>query len=306
MSHWSDLAVWRGPSPHRYAGGMVNGGRSRGLVAHIASGFYDGTIAWQLDAAAADPTSSHFVIARDGRIAQMLEIEDASWAQEAGNRTWHSVEFEGFAADDPLHASHPGWERLTEAQIVAAARLYGRGHRELGWPLQLASSPVGAGLGHHSMGVPDWGHAFCPGDPVIGQKAAILACAQQPGPTPPPHPTVSEEDPVLFEVPKAVALHRDGSWADPTNAAVLPLFEVGQAGGQWGDAWVRLASTGPATVRVVANGGGWNGTTVDLGFADGGTLVPLPQGTTVVYVGRVEGDPLTADVTGAVRYAPKP
>lgn len=177
MARWTDIATWVGPSSHRYPGGMMAGGRSHGLVLHIASGFYDGTIAWQKNPAG--DTSSHWIVARDGRIAQMLDTTDGSWAQITGNKTWHSVEFEGFAVGDPQHRNYPGWEKLTDAQVQAAAVLLARGHRDLGWPLQLASSPTGTGLGHHSMGTPGWGHASCPGDPVIAQKAAILARAVQ-------------------------------------------------------------------------------------------------------------------------------
>lgn len=188
MSRWTDLAVW--------VGNTINEGDGdgtplepddrlsdvRGLVLHIASGFYDGTIAWQRNSSA--DVSSHFIVARDGRCAQMVDTADRSWAQRSGNSTWLSVELEGFAPDDPLHAKHPGWERLTDAQLEVCARLFAKAHQVHGTakvPLQLATSPAGRGLGHHSMGAEngyDWGHSQCPGAAIKAQKPAILARAQ--------------------------------------------------------------------------------------------------------------------------------
>lgn len=176
---WSDIATWVGPTANRTEGGMAS--PPRGLVLHIASGFYDGTISWQRQTGASR-TSSHFIVARDGRAAQMVDTADASWAQRSGNGTWLSVELEGFAPDDGLHASHPGWETATPQQIEVCARLLARAHQVYGVPLQLASSPSGRGLGHHSMGAEsgtDWGHSLCPGTAIKAQKPTILARAQQ-------------------------------------------------------------------------------------------------------------------------------
>jgi hypothetical protein len=184
VSRWTDLAAWRGPTINEGDGDAQPGEAAdrlsshRGLVVHIASGYFEGTISWQHNAAA--DVSSHFVVARDGRIAQCVDTADRAWTQRTGNHDWLSVECEGFALDDALHASHPGWERLTTQQIDAIAQLLLRGHQEYGYPLQLASSPTGLGLGHHSMGAEngyDWGHSHCPGEPIKAQKPAILARA---------------------------------------------------------------------------------------------------------------------------------
>lgn len=179
MSRWTDIAPWVGPSPNKTPGGLPFG-NVRGVVIHIASGFYDGTIAWQRNPDA--NVSSHFIIARDGRICQMVDTADASWAQKSGNGTWLSIENEGFAADDGLHASHPGWESLTAAQIEQNAKVLHKAHQIYGnnVPLQLATSPAGRGLGHHSMGAEngyDWGHSQCPGTPIKNQKPQILSRA---------------------------------------------------------------------------------------------------------------------------------
>ena len=176
---WSDIATWVGPTTARNGGAMAH--PPQGLVLHIASGFYDGTISWQRRSSGTDRTSSHFIVARDGRCAQMVDTADGSWAQKSGNNTWLSVELEGFAPEDGLHASHPGWETATPQQVEACARLLAKAHAVYGVPLQLATSPSGRGLGHHSMGAEsgvDWGHSLCPGTSIKAQKPAILARAQ--------------------------------------------------------------------------------------------------------------------------------
>jgi hypothetical protein len=177
MAVWTDLAPWRGPSPNKTSGGLPFD-KVRGVVIHIASGFYDGTIAWQRNPEG--NTSSHWIVARDGRMCQMVDTGDASWAQRSGNGTWLSIEFEGFAPEDRLYSAHPGWNVLTPQQIECAARILAKVHQVYGAsrvPLQLATSPSGRGLGHHSMGAEsgvDWGHSLCPGSGIKAQKAAIL------------------------------------------------------------------------------------------------------------------------------------
>jgi hypothetical protein len=176
MSRWSDLAQWRGPTPNQ-SGAMK---QQRGLVVHIASGYYEGTIAWEKNPDA--DVSSHFVSGRDGRMAQLVDTDRTAWTQRDGNGYWLSVECEGFAVDDALHATHPGWEKLTAAQIEGVAQLLARGHQQYGYPLQLAGSPAGYGLGYHSMGAENgynWGHLHCPGEAVKAQLPEILARAQQ-------------------------------------------------------------------------------------------------------------------------------
>lgn len=169
MSRWSDLATWKGTSHH---GGPILA--HRGLVVHIAEGYYEGTIAWQQGD---NSVSSHFVVDRDGTCAQMVDTDEQAWTQRVGNHAWLSVECAGFTTKSQYHASHPGWEKLTGQQIERIAQLLAKGHREYGMPVQIATSPTGRGLGHHSMGGPAWGHLDCPGDPIIGQKPAIVARA---------------------------------------------------------------------------------------------------------------------------------
>lgn len=171
MARWTDLAVWRGPTVNQ-GGSMVE---HRGLVLHTAEGSFEGTISWCKTSSGARAVSAHFVVAKDGRIAQLVDTDVTAWTQQAGNGRWLSIENEG-------DASHP----LTAAQVEANAQLLARGHKVYGYPLQLATSPAGFGLGHHSMGTDGptdswtgatWGHELCPGPLIIAQKPAILARA---------------------------------------------------------------------------------------------------------------------------------
>src|SRR3990167_4131885 len=166
MPRWNDLATWRGPTPNKSAGGQT---QVRGLVVHIAEGWFEGTISWQLNPKA--DVSSHFIVSRDGDIAQMVDTADAAWTQRSGNGHWLSVECEGFTKDNERNPG--GWEKLTDAQLDAVARLLHKCHQLHDVPLQTTTSATGRGLGHHSMGA-DWGHKACPGRPIIAQKPAIV------------------------------------------------------------------------------------------------------------------------------------
>lgn len=170
MAIWSDIAKWVGPTVNRNAGGTVE---TRGLVLHIAEGTYEGTISWQKNPSA--EVSSHFIVDRNGTIAQMVDTADKAWTQKAGNGHWISVECAGFSTGSQYHT--PGSEKLTDAQVAAVARILAKAHQVYGVPLQLATTPSGKGLGHHSMGGTAWGHLDCPGNPIIAQKPAILAAA---------------------------------------------------------------------------------------------------------------------------------
>lgn len=60
-----------------------NEGR-RAAVMHIAQGNFDGTVRWLSDENANPNSSAHFVIAKDGRIAQLVSIDDSAWANGLG------------------------------------------------------------------------------------------------------------------------------------------------------------------------------------------------------------------------------
>jgi len=163
MAKWSDLARWCGPTVNQ--GGKMS--EQRGVVLHIAEGSYAGTISWQKNPSA--QVSSHFIAAKNGDACQMVDTSTVAWTQANGNGKWLSIENEGFVPD-----------KLTDHQMEFAAQILARAHVVYGVPLQIASSPSGRGLGHHSMGCNDgWGHCSCPGDNIINQKSAIVARAKE-------------------------------------------------------------------------------------------------------------------------------
>lgn len=171
MSRWTDIAGWVGPTVNEGDGdGRPGEPEDRmaghvGLVVHIAEGTYDGTEAWERNPVA--EVSSHFVVARDGRVAQMVDTDDRSWCQGAGNASWLSVENEGYKTQAP-----------TAAQVEALAQLYARCMTEYGAPAQLSESPGVGGLGWHGMGGAAWGgHYDCPGEGLKSARPAILARA---------------------------------------------------------------------------------------------------------------------------------
>jgi len=193
MGWWTDIAEKRGPTVNEGDGdGRASEAEDRaveqrGVVLHIADGYYEGTIAWQRNDVS--DVSSQFVVAGprdvprgvpDGRAGQVVDTDIRAWTQRDGNGHWISIECSGFSGD-----------ALSAAQIEACARILAKGHQVYGYPLQLATSPAGRGLGHHSMGTngrsvptdtwtgPSWGHEQCPGPRVVAQKPAILARAIQ-------------------------------------------------------------------------------------------------------------------------------
>lgn len=180
MGRWVDLAAQ--DSTPNHGGAMLE---VRGLILHIAEGYYFGTRDYQKNPAS--QVSSHLIISdgvkgqgRDGDATQMVDTDVTAWTQQNGNGRWLSAEFAGFTPHG-----------LTAAQVEKAAQAFARGHQVYGYPLQLATSPNGRGLGHHSMGtngrsVPTdtwtgatWGHEDCPGPAIVAQKPAILARAIQ-------------------------------------------------------------------------------------------------------------------------------
>jgi hypothetical protein len=218
MGLWSDLAVWRGPSPN-HRGPMVE---QRGLVIHIAQGYFEGTITYENHANPAS-ASSHFVCGdgakgqgRDGDLAQLLDTNTTAYTQRAGNGHWVSVECAGFVP-----------AALTPAQCESVARLYARGHQVHGWPLQLANSASERGLGHHSMGGTAWGHLDCPGPAIIAQKPAILARAIQiingGQPAPP-----EEDDDMRMIVDPTQSVYLLNGQVDPTTGwpVLIPISQT--------------------------------------------------------------------------------
>lgn len=135
---------------------------SGGLILHVQAG--DGSpYGWFSDPS--HGAVSHWWISKTGTVEQYLDADAKSWAQMAGNATYHSVETEGQPS-----------EALTTQQVGSLADLYRWGHATYGWPLALAEKPGDPGFGWHGMGGQAWGgHFGCPGDLRKAQRADVLA-----------------------------------------------------------------------------------------------------------------------------------
>lgn len=183
MARVRELAGW---PIAQYSSPNVGGRMSehRGVVLHIAEGYFQGSIAWQMNPNQryADgtrvTTSSTWIVGREpGEWAQMADSDTIAWTQRDGSRTWLSIELVGFTRGHSLNPG--GWERPSAWQIEACAQLLAWCHHQHGIPLQVASSPSGRGLGHHSMGAPAWGHSRCPGPDIIAAKSRIVRRAKE-------------------------------------------------------------------------------------------------------------------------------
>jgi len=157
-------AQWRPRSVNFNQGGN----HPRLYIVHIAERFYEGTISWFNNPNA--QASSHFVISKTGKIAQLVETNDTAW--HAGTANDHSIGVEnaGFAT-----------EALTQDQLDANARIYAWSMRQYddisAW---LNTNPsTGSGLSYHGLGVNiGWGHGACPGPRIIDQLPTILKRAK--------------------------------------------------------------------------------------------------------------------------------
>lgn len=169
-------ADWR-PVRNYTMGGVAR--PPRGMVLHTAVGTYEGTIAWCNNPASS--VSCYAVVAKDGRIAQLVDLDNKAWTQGRGNADWIGVEMEG------------NQEPLTEPQLQTTARLYAWLVTTFNIPLEKTDSPFGRGLGWHGMGGAEWGgHFQCPGPAMVGQRDEILRRAavilNRPSPAPSPSP----------------------------------------------------------------------------------------------------------------------
>jgi hypothetical protein len=302
MAIWSSAlgypVQWRGPTPNRVAGGMYEW---RGVVLHIAEGSYEGTISWQLNPAAS--VSSHFIVAKDGRIAQMVDTLDRAWTQVDGNGRWLSIEHEGFHG-----------EPLTDAQIEADAHLYAEAALVYGVPLQTTDDPAGGyGLGYHAMGGAAWGgHYDCPGDPIIAQRQRILdRCAQLLHPAPP-----EEDDMPAFQTGQLKpgffedVLSDDGTTVlAPKRSFVTELAVPPCNGGAlpWGDGYLSFAADFTGTGRVsldvsVHDGIGWHVTPLDFDANSARKGFKLPNGAGKVSIMRKRQSPTDTSDTVPVAW----
>jgi N-acetyl-anhydromuramyl-L-alanine amidase AmpD len=83
-------------SPHRNS---RNGTRIDMLVIHNTLGAFDGAVSWLTDPnRVRDRTSAHYVIARDGRLAQLVPDNENAWHAGARNRRSIGIELESTRA----------------------------------------------------------------------------------------------------------------------------------------------------------------------------------------------------------------
>lgn len=79
-----------------------NKGR-KAVVIHIAEGGFNGSLSWLRDEHEQSSPSAHFLIAKDGRIAQLVSINDSAWAN---GLTWKDNRW--FSADGTSKVN-PRW-----------------------------------------------------------------------------------------------------------------------------------------------------------------------------------------------------
>ena len=109
------LAVCRPAAPCNY----TNSDRDtsydiRKIVIHVAEGSYSGTISWFENCAAQG--SAHFVVSREGRVAQCVRNEDIAWHAGWWDTNTHSIGIEHAGYID-----NPDW--FTRSMYHTSARL---------------------------------------------------------------------------------------------------------------------------------------------------------------------------------------
>ena len=130
-------------SPNKYNG--RNGWKPDMIVCHITEGSFDGAVSWLCNPK--HQASAHFVVAKDGRVTQLVDLKDGSWCNgtstDSSSKVYYgkstlkavrdrktnanyytvSIEHEGFSKD--------GKGKLTEAQKAATIELIKHIRREV-------------------------------------------------------------------------------------------------------------------------------------------------------------------------------
>ncbi|MBI4788182.1 MAG: N-acetylmuramoyl-L-alanine amidase [Chloroflexi bacterium] len=90
-------------SPNFFPG--RDGQRVKAVVLHIAQGTYEGAISWLTNPTS--QASAHFIVAKDGRIAQMVSLDDSAWGNglRYENGVW-------LTPSDPAAPANPTWSGL--------------------------------------------------------------------------------------------------------------------------------------------------------------------------------------------------
>lgn len=149
----TDEDSWQPPIPDWIPTSNFSTGLTpQGVVLHSTrggnstGGEYKGTINWFLNPAS--EASAHFIIARDGRITQMVNLTDRAWhAGAALNRTHYGIEFEQPFKGDPI----------TDRQYTAGGYVLQILEDHVGSPLPLVEhykTQQGAAQGKSDIGPP--------------------------------------------------------------------------------------------------------------------------------------------------------
>lgn len=207
-TRYPQAAIWRA-SPNITPG---NQGRLAAVV-HISEGSFDSGLGWLTNAASG--VSSHFLIAEDGRVAQMVDLADSSWANglsfKAGawrNHRGKTVRPTWRRIAAPLN---PNLQTVTielagfhnkprpEAQLRSLVSLLVWLGHQCGW----RSYEVGENLiGHSHLDTAD--RKFCPGPHVdLAAIGALASAALMPPPPPALRPYSTRHFTPVLESPGA-------------------------------------------------------------------------------------------------------
>lgn len=99
------------------------------IVWHIADGTYNGTIAWEQNPQS--QTSSHFVLGKNGEVAQLVPLNMAAWTQGVVKSPTHSYVKSHISTNPNLYCisieCEGKWSetkgKLTDKQLIVAAEL---------------------------------------------------------------------------------------------------------------------------------------------------------------------------------------
>lgn len=134
------MKIERYPTPH-YTVGRA-GQKVKAIMVHVVEGTYEGCISWFL--MEASKVSYHFVLARDGRIAQFVDTENQAWhAGGLNNPRLEYTQFHGHQPPNPITIgiAYEGFsgDYITEAQkqnyvqlVIKLVKQYNLGELEFG------------------------------------------------------------------------------------------------------------------------------------------------------------------------------
>lgn len=208
-----------------------------GFVVHVQEG--DGSLYGFFNNPASQ-VSAHFWCSQTGVLEQYLDTSVIAWAEAAGNDSYASCEFEGFAT-----------EAMTNEQILQGAALVSWLAASEGWPVTGPVPHGSAGVTTHCNpdGTPDpaWGNHVCPGPIRLGQVPALVAAAK-----PPPAPSTQEHDNMIAKDTKTGGYWVARSSGDVYTFAGAPyLGPLPKYKTQWG-----IGTPSNPVVGIVSDGAG--------------------------------------------------